>query len=149
MTIPVRFIAASIELRPYENSSSVEPHEITVYRLVDGTEIAEPAIGDVYIEPWSLRRQERGGTHSCPWTNCDGKHLYCVLPPDRHGWNIDARANNCTQKDETTHRCWVRHGDPNVPGSLHVDKDGHTCSAGGGSIAIDGYHGCLHNGALT
>ena len=149
--IPVRFITATIETRPctHDSPCAAGPHEWAIYRLVDGTEIPEPAIGDVYIDPWALRRQEREGTHSCPWTNCDGKHLWCALPPNGHPWNIDGRCSNCAQKDETTHRCWVRHGDPSVPSSLHVDKAGHTCNAGGGSIATDGYHGHLHNGALT
>jgi hypothetical protein len=29
-----------------------------------------------------------------------------------------------------------------IPGSLHVvDKDGLTCTAGAGSIAVEGFHG--------
>jgi len=104
--------------------------------------------GDVYIEPWSLRRQQREGTHSCSWDNCDGQHVICTLPPNRHPWNIDGRASNCDMPDDRAHRCWVRHGSPQ-DGTLHVDKAGHTCKAGAGSIQVEGYHGHLHNWTLT
>jgi hypothetical protein len=50
---------------------------------------------------------------------------------------------------DKTHRCWVRHGDPDKGEPVHVDKAGHTCAAGAGSIATPGYHGFLHNGQLT
>src|SRR5580658_3169021 len=139
MTIPIRWVLASIETVPCtEDPPCGHPHERTVFRLPDGTVLQNVQVGDVYIEPWSARRQELEGTHTCPWTNCDGRHLQCVLPPDGHTWSIDGRASNCDQKAETTHRCWVRHGDP-AAGTLHVDKNGHTCGAGGGSIATPGY----------
>ena len=116
------------------------------YTLPDGTPIAMRQPGDVYFGVHA--RDE----YPCAWDNCDGKHLYCMCPdkdwPEGHPWNIDGRASNCTMKDERTHRCWVRHGDPAIPGQLHVDKKGHTCAAGAGSIAISGFHGFLHNGEL-
>lgn len=78
------------------------------------------------------------------WTNCDGKH-YEIICPDGHFWDPNSRASNCTMKEEGTHRCWVLHGEaPN----LHADKNGHTCQAGGGSIAAPGWHGFLTNGVL-
>lgn len=77
----------------------------------------------------------------------DGRSLSVVLPNGDH-WFIDNRASNCTMKDDDAHRCWVRHGRPE-DGTLHVDKNGHTCAAGAGSIAVPGYHGFLHNGFLT
>lgn len=85
----------------------------------------------------------------CPWDNCNDPrgHLHVMLP-DGHMWNVDGRASNCTMKDDKTHRCWVRHGEPP---NLHVDKKGHTCSAGAGSILspLEGHwHGFLHNGEL-
>lgn len=87
--------------------------------------------------------------HHCSgrWSNCDGNHLHCVLPEGTH-WDIDSRANNCTMPDDSLHRCWIRHGDPET-GLVHVDKQGHTCAAGAGSIAVPGYHGFLHNGVLS
>lgn len=81
------------------------------------------------------------------WTNQEGPMLEVVLPNGHH-WNIDSRASNCTMPEDTTHRCWVRHGDPEQ-GIIHVDKNGHTCQAGAGSIAVPGYHGFLHNSELT
>lgn len=63
-------------------------------------------------------------------------------------WHVDGRASNCTKPDDKVHRCWCRHGDPRT-GNVHVDKNGNTCAAGAGSIAIGSYHGFLHNGELT
>ncbi len=77
----------------------------------------------------------------------DGRSLMVVLPNGHH-WFIDSEASNCTMKGEQTHRCWVRHGKPE-DGTLHVDKDGNTCKAGGGSIQSSDYHGFLHNGHLV
>ena len=34
-------------------------------------------------------------------------------------------------------------------GTLHVDKNGVTCAAGAGSIALPNLHGFLHNGHLA
>jgi hypothetical protein len=76
----------------------------------------------------------------------DGLSIYCRLPGG-HSWLIDGRASNCTMPEDKDHRCWVRHG--TVGEKLHVDKNGKTCAAGAGSIAIEGYHGFLHNGELT
>jgi hypothetical protein len=79
----------------------------------------------------------------------DGRSLVVVLPTaDRHEWCIDSRASNCGLPNDNVHKCWVRHGTPE-DGTLHVDKDGHTCSAGGGSIAVPSYHGFLHSGHLV
>lgn len=79
------------------------------------------------------------------WTNCDGKHLMAVTP-DGHHWDIDGRASNCTMPDDTTHRCWVRSGEPP---NVTAGKAGHTCQAGAGSIATPGYHGFLRDGAFS
>jgi hypothetical protein len=79
------------------------------------------------------------------WTNHTGYHLVAMLPNGRE-WCIDSRASNCTMPDDKLHRCWVRHGE--VP-NIHVDKQGHTCEAGAGSIWVGDYHGFLHNGHFT
>lgn len=79
-------------------------------------------------------------------TGPDGIAL-CVETPGGM-WMVDSRANNCTMPEDDTHYCWVRHGDPRK-GTVHVDKQGHTCAAGAGSIAQgDRFHGFLHNGEL-
>ena len=77
----------------------------------------------------------------------DNRVLACVCP-DGHHWIIDARASNCTMKDDDDHWCWIRHGRPE-DGTLHVDKNGRTCAAGAGSIATGKWHGFLHSGHLT
>lgn len=89
--------------------------------------------------------------HSLPddyyWDNQNGPSLCAVLPEGSY-WNIDSRASNCTMKDDRTHRCWVRTGEPP---NIHVGKDGHTCQAGAGSILVNQgtpseWHGFLHHG---
>lgn len=79
-------------------------------------------------------------------TGPDGRTLI-VRCPDGHDWIIDSRASNCTKKDDNAHWCWVRHGKPE-DGTLHVDKNGNTCSAGAGSIQTPHWHGFLHHGEL-
>lgn len=101
----------------------------------------QPEPGDLFWETW----QHKPERIWCEWDNCDGRHLVAILP-NGHQWNIDGRASNCTMKDERTHRCWVRHGEPPA---IHVDKSGHTCGAGGGSIDAHGWHGHLHNGVFV
>lgn len=61
-------------------------------------------------------------------------------------WDVDSRASNCTLPQDRTHRCWCRHGE--VP-RITVDKNGHTCGAGAGSIVCGDYHGFLRDGFLT
>lgn len=98
-----------------------------------------PEPGDLYWITWYPENMH--------WDNHVGPHLCAVLPNGRE-WVIDSRASNCTMPGDRTHRCWVRHGDPET-GQVHVDKNGHTCNAGAGSIASGDYHGFLHNGQFT
>jgi hypothetical protein len=155
--VPLRYLLASVELRPCGRPDCAESHEASVFRLLDGTEVKEIRVGDVYVEPWALRRHRTEGKHSCPWTNCDGAHLIVHVPGKDcpHYWNVDARAGNCTKPNETTHRCWVRRGQVDVPETLHVDKGSDprlTCAAGAGSIQVSkeagGWHGFLDRGML-
>lgn len=81
------------------------------------------------------------------WRGPDGMALMVRLP-DGHDWHVDGEASNCTRKGDTTHKCWVRHGDPRT-GQVTAGKDGDTCAAGAGSIASHGYHGFLRDGVLT
>ncbi|TIN76795.1 hypothetical protein [Mesorhizobium sp.] len=78
----------------------------------------------------------------------DGKSVVCVVPRSSGKWHwyIDSRCSNCTKPDDKEHRCWVRHG--TVGETIHVDKNGNTCAAGAGSIAVPGFHGFLHHGVL-
>lgn len=110
------------------------------------TEDGKLHVGDMY---WAECMKEKDG--KCYyWDNCPGQHLIVRVPDgdnlSGHAWNIDSRASNCTMKDDRTHRCWVRHGDPP---NIHVDKSGHTCAAGAGSILTDKWHGFLHHGQLV
>ena len=76
----------------------------------------------------------------------DGKTLAVRIPG--YTWIIDDRCSNCTLPDDIAHRCWVRHGSVE-DGTLHVDKNGLTCSAGAGSIVVPSWHGFLHHGHLV
>lgn len=89
---------------------------------------------------WGRLHTERAGP--------DGRYLVCKVPDSRggHGWHMDGRASNCTMPEDNEHRCWVRHGEPP---DLTVDKNGHTCAAGGGSIQTDSWHGFLRGGELV
>jgi len=100
--------------------------------------------GDAF---WA-RVMNSDGTHPCFWDNCDGRHLWVVLP-NLVIFDLSARASNCGSPTDRLHRCWVIHENP-----LHVDKNGRTCSAGAGSLLVGpcgdqpGWHGFLHNGEL-
>ena len=85
--------------------------------------------------------------NSNEWRGPDG-HSLMVRCPDGTDWCIDSRANNCDMKDDHTHKCWIRHGDPP---RVTVDKNGVTCGAGSGSILTHSskYHGFLRNGEFT
>lgn len=117
-----------------------------IYRRLDGAAefpLREAPPGALYEAHWI---SERGDNYLKGY---DGKSIWCVKP---HGdvWCIDQRASNCTMKDDDVHRCWVRHG--TVGETVHVDKNGHTCAAGAGSIfsgKSNEWHGFLDHGFLT
>lgn len=79
------------------------------------------------------------------WDNKKDLNLYCCLPNGVH-WNIDSRANNCPWKENRTHRCWKRSGNPE-DGTIHVEHG--DCPVGAGSIQAGDYHGFLHHGHLN
>lgn len=101
---------------------------------------------------WPRRQLPPGAMYDAYWSarkGPDGLSLEVVTPLGE--WNIDARASNCTMPNDDKHYCWVRHGDPRV-GPVHVDKNGYTCAAGAGSIALGNpckYHAFLRNGFLV
>ncbi len=105
----------------------------------DGQIVHEPQPGDCYFAEHEYT--------VCPWDNCDGDHLVVVCPDGCH-WDTSSRANNCSMKDDKTHRCWVLHGDPRKGELPTVDKGDHTCAAGAGSIQTGRYHGMLTGGVL-
>ncbi len=107
------------------------------------TDSGLPEPGDLFWTDWYGHVE---GEPGCMFhDNCDGRHLRAVLP-NGSSWDIDGRASNCTKPKERTHRCWVRTGEPP---NVTVGKNGDTCAAGAGSIAVDGYHGFLKNGSFT
>lgn len=118
-------------------------HPKALYQRADDTgpmfTLQEAPVGSLWRNTWL---EDRDFTGYC---GTDGQSWSCKLPGN-HDWLIDGRASNCTRPQDTVHKCWCRHGQaPN----FHVDKNGVTCQAGAGSIAVPGYHGFLHNGELT
>lgn len=140
----------TVEFAKYE-SWIPEGKTIAHWVRVDNGEIrqhnSEFGVGAMWFAYWGFKNRE--------WQNETGPHLYVRCPngpadaagriPTRD-WDVDARASNCTLPEDKLHRCWVRHGSPPA---VHVDKSGHTCSAGAGSIALPGWHGFLRNGMLV
>jgi hypothetical protein len=111
------------------------------------TPSGSPEPGDIYYASFHHGEYKK---NYCRWDNCDDPrgHVIVVLP-NKHTWDLDGRARNCTMKEDRTHRCWVRHGDIE---HLTVDKNGFTCAAGAGSILAgqqpNEYHGFLVGGEL-
>lgn len=161
-----------VELKTYYCEQCKEDHtdqtNYIEWKRLDTGEVFEVTseynlpVGAMYIEEtWDIHTDEnnvetaryKGNGH---WNNDDGMHLYVMVPtsytfPDGtkvggvHRWDVDTRASNCDMKQDRMHRCWVRHG--TIP-NITVDKAGHTCGAGAGSILVDGWHGFLQNGVL-
>lgn len=126
------------ESTPEQNSISTG--ERRVWNTEDG-ENNHP--GDMYWAPWL---HDEG--FCIYWDNCKDPrgHLIVVMPNNDGYWDTDSRASNCTMKEDKTHRCWVKHGEPP---NITVDKQGHTCKAGAGSIQMIHWHGYLRNGELV
>lgn len=136
----------------------------TIYRRSDNSEEVlwrEAGAGAIMDCEWFHDMKERCGEDS---------HSYLVKLPGGHEWSPDARASNCDSPCATcgkpnhqhrstprpdgvcdrfvesrAHKCWCRHG---TAPDLTVDKSGHTCGAGGGSILVEGWHGFLRQGWL-
>lgn len=114
-----------------------------IYRSIDTGE--ESTLRDVPGALFVTERDAGADPNAHPRAGSDGLSVVCVLPGPHH-WYIDGRASNCTLPDDKVHRCWVRHG--TVGERITVDKNGFTCQAGGGSIAVPGFHAMLQNGEL-
>ena len=128
-----------------------EPREWPPYRTILGwlrpdtgeehTHKKDFGVGAMWRATWIPRNWD--------WTNETEPHIYVCCPNGEDGtrdWDIDSRAANCTMPHDKKHRCWIRHG---VPPNLTVDKQGLTCAAGAGSIAMPKWHGFLRNGELV
>jgi hypothetical protein len=132
--------------------------ETKLYRRSDTGELV--TLGDAPVGAmWDAHWMAHGDVRTGP----DGITLAIRTPGG--DWLVDSEASNCTRTQwgpkeidgkmydkvwlGRTHYCWVRHGDPRQPETLHVDKNGNTCSAGAGSIQCGKYHGFLHHGELT
>lgn len=74
-------------------------------------------------------------------------HALMVKAPGGRDWHVDGKCSNCTLPQDNVHKCWCRHGDP-LTGNVTVDKNGNTCSAGAGSLALPNWHGFLTEGYL-
>lgn len=99
-------------------------------------------------DAWWIAERHKDRSPGCGSMMGDDGRCLIVRCPDGHDWMIDARCRNCTLPQDNLHHCWVRHGKPE-DGTLHVDKAGNTCSAGGGSILTGNWHGFLHGGYLV
>lgn len=120
----------------------------TFYRDAQGRELPlnEFGPGAMWEAPW----------YGSDWQGEDGRTIVVRVPgnanvPHASDWLIDSQATNCTRKEDKTHHCWCRHGEPPV---LTVNKnDCHTCQTGGGSYwhasSQGGWHGHLTNGWLV
>lgn len=100
-------------------------------------------------EEFTLRDAPPGAIWHARWLDDvykgpDGK-VYAVKLPNGRTWTIDSRASNCTLPQDDEHKCWVRHGSPP---NFTIDKNGHTCNAGAGSIVAGDWHGFLIDGEL-
>jgi hypothetical protein len=123
----------------FQDADSCQLFTDTIYKDAAGNEysLREPVPGMMWDAWWN---------HDVPtWCGPDGKSLHVVCP-DGHTWCIDSRCSNCGRPQDNVHKCWVRHGEPP---NITVDKNGHTCSAGAGSIQTPNWHGFLRNGELV
>lgn len=132
---------------PVAEGHTPDKHKVRCY-LVRLTGVYEPADRHGISRPYYLIDETQ---ETKLWDDLDpgamavGQSGPYVKLPDGRTWYIDSRASNCDKPGDSSHRCWVRHGEPP---NLTVDKIGNTCGAGGGSIATDGYHGFLRGGFL-
>lgn len=118
---------------------------LPLYRRSDNGELVtldRAPIGAMWFAPWF--------SDDPAWRGPDGRTLVVRLPGRgglHHDWIVDSVASNCTMKDDTVHKCWIRHGEPP---NVTVDKKGHTCKAGAGSILThEKWHGFLTDGYLV
>lgn len=112
-----------------------------IYRAANGTQhsVRNPPVGALWFVDYMGRN----------FQGPDGRTLMAMTPGGV--WCIDSQASNCTNPTDRgpygqAHRCWIRHG---TAPKITVDKKGHTCKAGAGSIKMPNYHGFLRDGFFT
>lgn len=114
-----------------------------------GGKVKGQLIGSTVPGDWYYLDEHSDRPEACPyrWDDCDGFHLWVVLP-NGCAHCLDWRASNCGAPNDRRHRCWKRNGEmPNVthspgcPGSCSIPCD-HVPSRGR-------WHGYLRNGELA
>jgi hypothetical protein len=136
--------------RPFEPSDAYQLFGSQIYIRPDQPEFRctlRDAPPGACWNAWWIADRRHDAPIGCGYMIGPDRRSLIVRLPDGHDWMIDARASNCTKKDDVAHHCWVRHGRPE-DGTLHVDKNGNTCAAGAGSIQTPKWHGFLHGGEL-
>lgn len=118
-----------------------------LYRRLDSKEefrLRDAPAGAMWYADWNIKfwPEQVGPDGHVLMVNCPNGDK------ETRTWNVDSQASNCTRKDDKKHRCWCRHGDPQT-GIITVDKNGDTCAAGAGSIALPNWHGVLRDGYLV
>jgi hypothetical protein len=103
--------------------------------------------GTMWWTRTTLWHEGPNGEIRCPagWTNCDGQHLFVMLP-DNSPFDCMSRAGNCGLKEDTVHRCWQVTG---TPPQTTLGKGEPTCPAGASSILTPEWHGFLRDGTLV
>lgn len=99
--------------------------------------------GAMWFVEWY--RNDETGLYMVPGFGTQPYAPLCVRTPGGD-WLLDQRASNCGKPDDSTHRCWVRHG---TAPAITVDKNGDTCTAGGGGIVFTNWCGFLRDGYLV
>ena len=125
-----------------------------IYRRPDTGEtfpLKKAPPGAMWYAAWLERRagEQAGGAKSNMGVSpTDGRALVVRLPTG-HDWYVDGVCTNCTRPGDFVHKCWVRTGKPPVVTVGKGDDPAGTCSAGGGSILVPGWHGFLIAGVLS
>jgi hypothetical protein len=124
----------------FEEEDNWQRTAYPLYRRTDTGEemvLKDLPVGAMYYAEWL-------DDVFCP----QNEHCLVVQTPGGE-WIIDSQSSNCSMKDDfrqERHHCWIQHG---YPPNVTVDKQGVSCSAGGGSIECNNYHGFLRNGCLV
>lgn len=64
----------------------------------------------VKLAPGDVFLRSEGQGHAChSWDDCDGAHLFVVLP-NGQWWDLHGHSPECDARSVRTHRCWVHEG---------------------------------------
>lgn len=110
--------------------------------------LRDAPVGMMWDAFW-MRNAWEASENGPGWMNVGPDGIALVIQvPRNHPFMPEQRASNCTMKDDGHHKCWVRHGDA-TKNEVHIDKVGHTCQAGAGSIVTRDWHGFIHHSMVT